>query len=606
MRKAFIILCLLTIAVSNYASKVYPFPVVVTQKDGTQLTIIGHGDVDCYWFTTLDGVLLYQDGTDYYVAKVDSEGELVSTNILAHNPDNRNLEEKTAVKAQDRERFLAGTIKTKRKNAMRREPVSGTRLFPHSGTPRVLVVLAEFNDTTFTLPDPKKSFNQYLNSTTRPHVDYGHREDGNKGSVKQYFTEISFGNFSPVFDVYGPVKLPQNMKYYGDGKNDRMDRFIPAVCNAINDSVNFADYDQNNDGYVDLIYVIYAGYGANTSGNSQDCIWPKSGAQSFSGSYDGKKIYRYGVNNELMAYPGAFPTAPYKRINSIGIFCHEFSHCLGLPDFYPAHNVDARVDNQGMEYWSLMDNGEYLNNGYFPPAYTAWEREAMGWFTIDTLLADAEIELLPIDAGGKAYRIMNDNDNTKKEYFILENIQNYQWNGGHYGHGMTINHVAYDNAAFATTSNSVNDVVGKPRMTIVPADGVLGTSYLIGESASWATAADGITTRADYNNQHGGDPFPGTSDMTEANDTMGLVNFQVYTGEKLNKALMDIQENNGIITFKYIHDFEDYLTAINTITTQPNISDGKIFSIDGRLVGINKENLPKGIYIQNGKKIVIR
>ena len=260
MKKIFLLLCLLAVAVSSHAVKAYPFPVVITQKDGTQLTIIGHGDEDYHWFTTIDGVLLYQDGTDYYVAKVDEKGTLVSTNILAHNPIARNADEQNAVKAQNKEKFFSAATTMKKQNAMRREPVSGERLFPHTGTPRVLVVLAEFNDTTFSLPNPKKSFEQYLNSTTRPQQNYGNAENRNVGSVKQYFTEVSFNNFSPTFDIYGPVKLPQNMSVYGAGQNDRMDLFIPAVCNAINDSVNFADYDQNNDGYVDLIYVIYAGY----------------------------------------------------------------------------------------------------------------------------------------------------------------------------------------------------------------------------------------------------------------------------------------------------------------------------------------------------------
>ena len=604
MKKIFLLLCLLAVAVSSHAVKAYPFPVVITQKDGTQLTIIGHGDEDYHWFTTIDGVLLYQDGTDYYVAKVDEKGTLVSTNILAHNPIARNADEQNAVKAQNKEKFFSAATTMKKQNAMRREPVSGERLFPHTGTPRVLVVLAEFNDTTFSLPNPKKSFEQYLNSTTRPQQNYGNAEDRNAGSVKQYFTEVSFNNFSPTFDIYGPVKLPQNMSVYGAGQNDRMDLFIPAVCNAINDSVNFADYDQNNDGYVDLIYVIYAGYGANTNGNSSYCIWPKSGSQSFSGTYDGKKIFRYGVNNELIAYPGAFDTAPYEQINSIGIFCHEFSHCLGLPDFYPAHSDNARVDNQGMEYWSLMDNGEYLQNGYCPTAYTAWEREAMGWMTIETLTADADLEILPIDAEGKAYKITNDNDASGKEYFIIENIQKYMWNSLQYGTGLTMYHVKYDDS-FLLKNNSVNDTKGKPKMAIVPADGVLGSSYNIGKVVPWGTGEGGKATRADYYTQHGGDPFPGTSNLTEANDTLGLVNFQVYTGEKLNKALMNIQENSGVVTLKYIHNFEDYLTDINAITTQPTIHDGKIFTIDGRLVGTNKENLPKGIYIQNRKKIII-
>ena len=142
-------------------------------------------------------------------------------------------------------------------------------------------------------------------------------------------------------------------------------------------------------------------------------------------------------------------------------------------------------------------------------------------------------------------------------------------------------------------------------MTIVPADGILGSSYKIVKTASWATAADGKATQADYNSQHAGDPFPGTTNTTELNDTLNFTNFKVYTGAKLNKALANIQENSGVISFKYIHDFDDHVTGINTITNQTTVSDGRIYTIDGRFVGTKLENLPKGIYIQNKKKVIV-
>lgn len=608
MKKFLLFFCFIALSITCKAAKAYPFPVVVTQKDGTQLTVIGHGDEDWHWFTTTDGVLLYQDNTDYYIAKVKSDGDLASTGILAHSAGNRSTAEQVAIGQQNRQQFFAQAKKMRQQHAARREPVSGSRLFPHTGSPRVLVVLAEFQDTTFTLANPKKSFEQYLNGQGRPQ-NFGNNENQNAGSIKSYFSDISFGQFTPQFDVYGPVQLPENMSVYGAGRSDRMDLFIPAVCNAVKDSLDFSNYDQDNDGYVDLIYVIYAGYGANTSGNSVDCIWPKSGTQSFSQTYNGKKIYRYGVHCELIGTPTSFSTAPYQRINGIGIFCHEFSHCLGLPDFYPVHEASAQTDNQSMEYWSLMDNGEYLRNGYWPTPYTAWEREAMGWMTIETLNTDAELEILPIDdANGKAYRIINDNDATQKEYFIIENIQNRAWNSGQYGHGLIVYHVNYDANTFSLNSNSVNDVLGKPKMAIVPADGTVASSYNIGKSMPWATASNRIATKTDYNNQHLGDPFPGANAVSTLCDTTQTVNFQVYNGEKLNKALVNIQEDGGKITLSYIHDFNTYVTSISPVEMskdQTRKDHMHIFAIDGRYAGNNRETLPKGIYIMNKKKIVV-
>ena len=103
------------------------------------------------------------------------------------------------------------------------------------------------------------------------------------------------------------------MSYYGAG-NDNTNALVRDACNAIDDSVDFSQYDSNNDGYVDLVYVIYAGHSESESGNNRNDIWPKSGYGSF-GTYDGKTVYRYGVNNEL----NGRETSRNKYINGIGL-----------------------------------------------------------------------------------------------------------------------------------------------------------------------------------------------------------------------------------------------------------------------------------------------
>jgi len=178
---------------------------------------------------------------------------------------------------------------------MRKEVPTGTRLFPHTGTPKALVILVEFQDTLFSVDNPKETFDRYLNAEDLS--GYSNLKK-NSGSVAQYFSDMSGGTFRPQFDVVGPVRLSHNLKYYGEGQNDKISYLLPDACKAVDDSVNFADYDQDGDGYVDLVYIIYAGYAASWTGNSTDCIWPKSGALS-AGTYDGVKIYRYGVGNEV-------------------------------------------------------------------------------------------------------------------------------------------------------------------------------------------------------------------------------------------------------------------------------------------------------------------
>jgi immune inhibitor A len=599
MRRLFLSIICLATAICTYAVKAWPFPVDMRQSDGTTITVVMHGDEDFSYYTTLDGVLLARQDNDFYVATINSEGELISTGQLAHNAELRTAAERKLANDQNRSLFLQTGQAEANRRKMRREPVITTKTsFPHEGTPKAVVILAEFKDTTFTIENPKLSFHEYFNSLSKLE-DHGRGESANTCSIAKYFEEVSFGKYVPQFDVYGPVKLPSALKTYGgtkaDGKDEKMDLLFQDACALMDDSLDFSQYDANNDGNVDLVIVVYAGYSQSMTGNSNDCIWPKAGTTS-GGKYDGKNVSRYAVNAELNGFPGCWSKAPFKRINGIGTMCHEFCHTLGLPDFYPTV-ASVKGNNQGMEYWSLMDSGNYISNGYHPVALNAWEREAFGWMEIPTLTESADLEIKSIDAGGTAYRIANDNDVEGHEYFVIENIQNIRLNQGQKGHGLIVYHVDYDKNAFSLTSNNVNNQKGHPRMTVVPADGLLFAQYNIGKTIDGKE----IST-ADFYTQLAGDPFPGTSGVTELNDTTGTVNFQVYNGEKLNKALSGITENDGVINLRFISDFTSGIT--HTLTSSALPSDDSIYTLDGRKVGNNPEVLPRGIYITRGKKII--
>lgn len=578
MKKILSLLLLLLCAVTTWGAKANSLPVTITQPDGTQLTIVLHGDEYANWYTTLDGTLLVQRNKAYYVAKVQNDGELLATNYLAHAVGQRSVQEVQAIAQQDKATFFAKA--NQNISSVRRISIStnaSNRYFPHTGTPKALVILVDFNDTTFTLSDPKTSFNQYLNGEGKPE-NLGNREDRNAGSIRDYFKSMSNGAFAPSFDVVGPYRLNRELKYYGAG-NDDMSRLIPDACAAANYDVNFADYDQDNDGYVDLVYVIYAGYSESQGGNSTECIWPKSGTIN-GGTYDGKQVYRYGVSNELIAYPGAFKTNPTERIAGIGLFVHEFSHTMGLPDLYATSgSTGDGKNNQGMEYWSVMDGGEYVNNGYNPTAYTAWEREVMSWFQPDTLTEACTVEnLATIDVGGKAYKIFNGDT---EEYVMLQNIQQTGWNLKVPGHGLIAYRVNYGKTE-VNTGDHPNDTAGSPRILLLPADGLL-------------LAQDNAKNLSEYQAQMAGDPYPGMSNVSS------IESFTMYNGTTLNKPLFNIVEKDSLITFDYLR--EKNPTAITMPTIASEIPQA-IYTLDGRFVGTDCNRLQKGIYIIGGKKMV--
>ena len=596
MKKLLFTLCLMLISTASWAVKAYPEPVVVTQSDGTQLTVIGYGDEDFHWYATTDGVLLAQVGCDFFVAEIDENGAMKASEQLAHNAiDRLEAEKQLIAKQKPRRTAFFNHASAQKKAAMQRRIPIGTvkpAYFPHTGEPRALVILVQFSDTTFRVADPKASFNDYLNAEGRGQMpDRGLYEHLNYGSVQQYFTDMSDGLFRPKFDIYGPVTMPKGSDYYGKdqgkSKDINLSELIKEACKAIDDEVDFSQYDSNDDGYVDLVYIIYAGYSQSITGNPDNCIWPKSGTGSF-GTYDGKTVSRYGVNNEINRSINLQPIV----INGIGLFCHEFSHTLGLPDIYPTVDSAQAVDNQALEYWDLMDNGEYTDMGYVPTPYTPWEKEVMGWTEIEELTDSAQITLTE----DKYYKITSDDNN---EYLILHNFQNKRWgqrvvSSSLKCHGMLVYRIDY-NKTSVNLNDYPNNTAGKPGITLAPADGLIISSYRVYGTDPAKKTDKKPYSSDEYRQSHASDPYPGTLGVSQ------LLSVQMNNCV-IEKPIYNIKEENGIITFDYL---KDYTTLAIDGVSQENVTTGTtIYDLQGRKMAGN--DLNKGIYIKNGKKFVVK
>ena len=617
MKKTVLILITLLCHLASHASKGWPYPITVSQPDGTQLTIRMNGDADFNWVSTLDNVVLKQVGNGYYIANIDTNGMLSSSGTLAHDADKRSSAEQSLCKKQDVKAFLTVNTRPERLTATRGfGGKSSTSFFPHTGSPRAIVLLVQFANRPFKV-QPRKAFNQYLNSMADKHQDFGNAEDRNTGSVKRYFSDMSGGKFKPQFDLYGPITMPKNVAYYGEGSSsmERYRELVSEACTMMDDSLDFSKYDADKDGNVDLVYIIYAGYGESVS-SIDSTLWPKAFVCGTDIKKDGKYVRLAGISNELNGRPdGNYNSKSGLLINGVGLFCHEFSHCMGLPDFYPTvspqwttandkQDFDA-YDNQGMEDWDVMDNGIYLYNGYSPTAYTAWEREKMGWLTIETLTKEGKVELKSIDEGGKAYRIKNDKNTSGNEYYIVENIQANGWNKKLPASGMMVSHVEYVPRAFSVFhggDNSVNNIKKHPRMTIVPADGYLPSSYRKVPNSSNLTAP--YMKKEQYDEQLAGDLYPGKNNVNRLTDAQNMVNYAPWTGGMLNKPIYNIALKNGIVTFDFLKDQTSTGIEQPESTTDSSNAE-KIYTIDGRYVGTNLNALPKGVYIKGKKKVVV-
>lgn len=560
-----------------------------TQPDGTQIEVQLVGDEHCHYFLTRNGTMMLKDGQTLYV------------------PDRRVQESR-----------LRGKL-----GAGASDRISDLKIkFPHMGSPRVPVILVEFTDTTFSLPNPEVVFDRYLNSEDLRNDDSFADSVGvkrNYGSVRQYFRDMSFGKFTPQFDVYGPVNVRQPLSYYG--KNNSTALLCKDACAAMDDSIDFSQYDSDGDGNVDLVYMIVAGYSESFSRNSSDCMWPQVVWGISGGTYDGKKVHMAALSCELHAYPGAYTTNPVKRCSTIGLFVHEFSHALGLPDLYP-NSANAVLNNSSLEYWDVMDGGEYKDNGGYTPApYTAYERQAMEWFSIDTLREDGVYTLLPVDQGGKAYYIMADSTDVP-ECYILENVRNSGWGSWGTtqafrgkGHGLMIIHAYNADNEFVrgrmpnNTAGARYTVEGK---TLSGADTTyvryrlnshyhcLSTDTVLISSAWIRKDYFGTYyTTDDYYASMMAVPFPGPANVTAFNSTSFSKAWIYQRDGLMHKSLYDISENEqGEVTFRFEIDAP---SGISTLRWKDSDNAAGTLSPCYNLQGIPVGTDYRGWVIRDGK-----
>lgn len=611
---------LLFAAMTAGAVKMKPGINIIKQADGTTITVRAYGDEDLSYFLASDGTLLYQEGTNFYIAGVKADGTLYSTGVLAHEPSMRTIKEISAIKAQNAKAFYNSMETQAKANKVRREPMTpDNSLLPSLGKHKIPVILVEFSDVEFSMENPKATFDKYLNGKELFNKETDPEMGQNYASVAKYFKDMSFGKFEPEFEVYGPVNLGKPLATYGAGysSEENMGLLLTDACTAVDDEVDFTQYDSNDDGNIDLIYIIYAGFSQSIAGNSTECIHPKSGYLSLAKSFDGMDVKRYGVNNELNGTPADQANGPI--INGIGLFCHEFSHCMGLPDLYPkSGSIAEACINQNMDYWSLMDAGEYTANGYRPTAYTAWERERLGWMEIGTLTGPSNVELKSLDEGGAAFRIYNDKDETGHEYYIVENVQNNGWNKNLFGNGLMVTHVDYLSSQFSLGGCKVNNTGGHPRMHVMAADGMFVPEYFLGSTIEdsyitflkehnadlVAKYGGQVFSIEDYKAEAAGDLFPGTSNATSLTDDSQPMKAWTYNGETMGKPITDITNDTekGIVSFKFMGGGEP-VDGINEVTVNKT-TDSHVYSISGTYMGNDINSLPKGIYIRNGKKVI--
>ena len=476
----------------------------VTLKDGSIVELTLKGDEHFSYYTDAKGVPCML-----------KDGELVTMT-------SREVAETWASRKQQR-LSLADAASSRRAARRAGKPSKTT-----TGEQRGLVILLEYLDMKFTTENVQQVYNRFFN-------EENYSEGGMAGSVRDYFRSQSYGKLTINFDVVGPFTTKNNMEYYGKPVKDSNGKvkdhdshpalMVAEAVDAAHDAgVDFSKYDWDGDGVVDQVFVIYAGY-AEAQGADENTIWPHEyvlAGENATRKYNNVTINTYGCASELMGAKGT-------TMDGIGTACHEFSHCLGLPDMYDTSDEGA---NFGMSCWDIMDRGSYNRNACVPAGYTSYERWFSGWMEPVELKEETRIsDMKPLATDAEAYILYNEKN--KNEYYLLENRQPVAFDAGLYGHGLLILHVDYSESAW--TSNTVNNVATHQRMTIIPADNEYGSYY----ASSLA-----------------GDPWPGTSGNTMLGNyttpAATLYNANTDGTKLMNKDIASITEDTEALTVSFI------------------------------------------------------
>ena len=393
--------------------------------------------------------------------------------------------------------------------------------------PRILVIMANFTD--YELVSSAADVDSMFNAVNWT-------KDGATGSVRQYFYDQSMGQYNPQFDIVGPVTLSNGYAYYGGGckSTTRAGYMVTEACALVDEQVDFTEYDSNNDGKVDLVYVFFAGFGENDPPTTDlipvacNLPWPhywnvvSAGYGSNPREFDGKKIYNYEISNELDGY---YSTTTKKVISGIGVLCHEFGHALGLPDTYStgsgAHNEKL------LGSWDIMCYGPYNNDMHTPPSYTAYERFYMGWLTPELITKGDTLTLENVAQTNKAYLIcetdthnLNGLQPDPETFYLLENKQRTGWDIGVPGSGLMLTRIHYRSSLWS--GNMVNNDPSDLGIDLIEADGL--------------TPAYNIKNPDNGYDGKPGDLFPaGATEYTAITD----------------HAITDITMTDGIIRFVY-------------------------------------------------------
>lgn len=530
LKTGFSLLFSLLLAGSAMAIPAKPGLKKIKQPDGTEITVRLYGDERLNWFETEDGYKLLRNDKNFIVYAVNNEnGDLVPSNtIYRENNVNSQIMKSNLNISKDVTFSNAQIMK-----AQQRAPYSteSNAIFPREGKCNLLMLLVNFSDTKTTVD--RQVLDNMMNQE-------GYNEIG---SFRDYMLEASDGKLDITTTVTDWINISKPHDYfkYNQYRPNTYELILEALA-LIDEQYDFKKFDNDNDGFIDGIMVVHQGTGQESSGNQYD-IWSHSSTlEQFEPSaskrtFDGKVFNAYTVEPELVK-----DSSGDKVQTTVGVFCHEFTHNLGAPDYYDT--TDSGWNGTGN--WDLMASGSWNgNHGDRPAMINAFQRILFGWLPEpETLTEDIEVKDFEATINSKKVYKLETNDDY--DYFLLENRQQSvsKFDAAVPASGLLIYHINQKLYEAKEPYNSINTTSTQ-------------SVYVVAASS---TQEPGKTpsTYGNIDNQNAifGSKYKGFNNYT----TPGALSWKK---EYAKGQIFDITQNNGKISFNFYIDKSFTLKNIN-------------------------------------------
>jgi len=364
-----------------------------------------------------------------------------------------------------------------------------------------------------------------------------------QGTVRHYYNEVSRGQLDIVtLDLpsnLGWIEAPETYAYYCNGENgtgaypNNSQKLCEDVTALIDPYIDFSQYDNDNDGYVDAVILIHTGKGAEFS-HSNDDIWSHKWSIWPPQSKDGVYLFDYNIQPEYWNSPGDI---------TCGVFCHELGHIFGLPDLY-----DTDYSSRGIGKYSLMSYGSWCGPtgmGDYPAWLDAWCRIELGFESYTNVTVNTDNAVIgAMENGGTVYRLWSSGA-IGSEYYLVENRQKTGYDSYIPASGLYIWHI--DENSLGTMAPNDDEWYpghtsgGNYGVALEQADGQYHLEKLI-------------------NSGDAGDPFPGISSNTLFSP-FSTPNSDNYIGDNTYVAVSNISSSSNVMTadfqVSFVSDVEE-------------------------------------------------